>query len=365
MVILDLNPMEAIELLEKYKKRVDAHLARYFAQKIKEARKNDPLAEEAIKMIADFTMKGGKRIRPAIVYYSYLAAGGKDEDRIVEVSMSMELTHTFLLIHDDIIDKDESRHGTPTIHERYKKIGRRLNKNKDNVHFGNGMAMLAGDMAAAMANEIIFRSAFPPETIINALDQLRKIVYTIVPGEMLDVILEIRGRATEKEILDMYQGKTSSYSFEGPLHLGTVFAGINGGKIFEDYSKYASPLGKAFQIRDDILGVYGDEKKTGKPVGSDIIEGKQTLLVIKALERGTRDQRQEVQKYLGKRDLTKKELEKVREIIKETGSLEYSEKLCQELINESLKALQKVDIKNQEARVFLEGIAEYMVKREK
>jgi len=357
--------MEAIELLEKYKKRVDARLKEYFARKIKEARQSNPLTEEAIKMIAGFTMSGGKRIRPAIVYYSYLASGGKDEDRIVDVSMSMELTHTFLLIHDDIIDKDEKRHGTPTLHERYKKIGKRLNRKKDEIHFGNSMAMLAGDMAAAMANEIIFQSAFRPEIIIKALDQLRKIVYTIVPGEMLDVVLETRGRATEKEILDMYQGKTSSYSFEGPLHLGTVFAGAGEENIFANYSQYASPLGKAFQIRDDILGVYGDEKKIGKPVGSDIIEGKQTILIIKALELGTREQRQLLTKYLGKKDLTKKELEKTREIIKVTGSLDYSQNISRKLIGESLEALQKIDIKNQEAKTFLEGIAQYMVKREK
>ncbi|MFA6047536.1 MAG: polyprenyl synthetase family protein [Parcubacteria group bacterium] len=357
--------MEAIELLEKYKKRVDARLKEYFAKKVKEARQNNYLTKEAIKMIADFTMKGGKRIRPAIVYYAYLASGGKDEEKIVDVSMSIELTHTFLLIHDDIIDKDERRHGGSTIHEQYKKIGKRLNRKKDEVHFGNSMAMLAGDMAAAMANEIIFGSTFAPEIIIKALDQLRKIVYTIVPGEMLDVVLETRGNATEKEILDMYQGKTSSYSFEGPLHLGTVFAGAEGKKIFANYSRYASPLGKAFQIRDDILGVYGDEKKIGKPVGSDIIEGKQTLIIIKALELGDREQKEVINKYLGKKDLTKKELEKIREIIEKTGSLEYSQKLCQKLIGESLEALKKIDIKNQEARIFLEGIAQYMVKREK
>jgi len=122
-------------------------------------------------------------------------------------------------------------------------------------------------------------------------------------------------------------------------------------------------LGKAFQIRDDILGIFGDEKKLGKPVGSDIIEGKQTLLVIKALELGSRKQKEIVKKYLGKKDLKIKELEEFKNIIKETGSLAYCQDLSEKFVRESLAALSKIDIKNKEAEIFLRGIAEYMVKR--
>ena len=178
-------------------------------------------------MIADFTMAGGKRIRPAMVYYGYLAAGGQDGQDILEVSMSIELVHSFLLIHDDIIDRDEKRHGVETIHERYRKIGQRVAPHKDALHFGNSMAMITGDMASAMAYEIIFNSKFPPETIIRALDKLQDIVYVTIPGEMLDVVMENRGYATEKEILRMFEGKTSRYTFEGPLHLGTILAGLD------------------------------------------------------------------------------------------------------------------------------------------
>lgn len=355
--------MEAIELLKEYKKRLDVRLKKYFDKKIKEAEASHTLSKEAVKMIADFTLADGKRIRPAIVYYAYLASGKKPDDNIIEASMSIELTHSFLLIHDDIIDKDEKRHGISTLHERYKKIGQRLAPQKDSLHFGNSMAMLAGDMASAMANEIIFNSQFSPKIILESLDQMQKIVYNIVPGEMLDVVMEIRGKSTEKEVLEMYEGKTSSYSFEGPLHLGTTLSGNHDPKMLKNYSKYAMPLGKAFQIRDDILGIFGDEKKLGKPVGSDIIEGKQTLLVIKALELGSRKQKEIVKKYLGKKDLKIKELEEFKNIIKETGSLAYCQDLSEKFVRESLAALSKIDIKNKEAEIFLRGIAEYMVKR--
>lgn len=354
--------MEALEMLKKYKIRLDFFLREYFKERRRET--SDPLARKAVDMIAKFTLSSGKRIRPAFIYYAYLAAGGKENNEIVKTSMNMELTHTFLLIHDDIIDKDEKRHGIPTLHEEYKKIGQKFSLKKEAGHFGNSMAMLSGDMAAAMANQIIFTSKFPPEIVIRALNKLQEIVYTIVPGEMLDVILEFRGHATEKEILKMYEGKTSSYSFEGPLHLGTILAGEKDDKVLGIWSRYAMPLGKAFQIRDDILGIFGDEKKLGKPVGSDVIEGKQTILVLRALAKGNKEQKRAIEKYLGKKDLAKGELEEFRQIIKDTGALEYAQRMAEDFVSESLAAMSEIRFKNQEAKEFFEGIAQYMVQRE-
>ncbi|MDR3559729.1 MAG: polyprenyl synthetase family protein [Candidatus Pacebacteria bacterium] len=360
----DKKASEAIRLLENYKKKVEPLLVRYFDAKIEQASKVDALAEEAVRMIADFTLAAGKRIRPALVYYGYLAAGGREVENIIEASIGIELAHTFLLIHDDIIDKDARRHGVSTLHERYKKIGRRLNFKKDAVHFGNSMAMLAGDMANAMANEIIFNSQFSPEVIVRALDKLQEIVYTIVPGEMLDLILETRGRATEVEVLRMYEGKTASYSFEGPLHLGSLMAGKENGNMLKDFSAYAYPVGKAFQIKDDIIGLFGSEKKIGKPVGSDIIEGKETLLVVKTRELGNRNQRAIIRKYLGKKDIKKPELEEFQMAVRESGSLDYAEKLADSFIQESLAVLDGINVRSTEAEVFLRGMAEYMMTRE-
>lgn len=355
--------MEAIGLLKQYKKRLEPQLKKYFQKKIDKARQVDPIAEEAVKMIANFTLADGKRIRPAMVYYGHLACGGKDSEKIVEASMSIELVHSFLLIHDDIIDKDDRRHGVSTLHERYKQIAKKIAPEKDVEHFGNSMAMIAGDMAASMANEIIFNAKFPPEIIIRALDKLQDIVYITIPGEMLDVIMEYRGRATEKEILRMHEGKTARYTFEGPLQLGAVLAGASE-RDQRRLSDYALNVGKAFQVVDDILGVFGNEKKLGKPVGSDIIEGKQTLLIIKALEKGSRSQKNILSSNLGKRDLTHGELKQVRDVIIETGSLDYSKQLASGLIRKALESLHKAPIRNDEAKVFLEGIAQYIIERE-
>lgn len=355
--------MEALELLKNFKKRFEPYLQEYFDKKIQQAGEIDPIAEEAVSMIKDYTISGGKRIRPAVLYYGYLATGGADEDRVVKASMSMELLHSFLLIHDDIIDKDASRHGVATIHERYKKIGRKYSLTKDSGHFGNSMAIISGDMAASMACDILFNADFPSDVILKALDKLQKIVFVTIPGEMIDVIMSYTGEATEEQILKMHEGKTARYTFEGPLHLGCLLAGGDEA-LLEKFSTYALPLGKAFQIQDDILGIFGNEKKLGKPVGSDIIEGKQTLLVAKVMENGDKEQKKNIQHYLNKENLSEEEVEDFRLIVKDTGALEYSETLARNFVAESLEALEKIDFKNSEAKEFFSGIADYIVNRE-
>lgn len=350
-------------MLKDYKRRVDPILEKYFNKKLKEAQRIDPIAQETVTAIKKFTMSGGKRVRPAFVYYGYLACGGRDCAEILEASTAIELVHTFLLIHDDIIDRDEKRHGIETVHEKYRRIGARVAPKKDSRHFGNSMAIIVGDLAQAMANEIMFNIKFPPDIILKALNELQDIVYVTIPGEMLDVIMENRGRATEKEILRMFEGKTSRYTFEGPLHLGCVLAGGDE-SMLAAFTNYSLPLGKAFQIQDDILGVFGNEKKLGKPVGSDVIEGKQTLLYIKALKKADPKQKKALTAYLGKKDLTPAQLDDFRRIVKETGSLQYSQALARKLVQESLAALENIPFKNEKAALFLRGIAQYVIERE-
>ena len=360
--------MEAIELLRNYKTRVDKKLDTYFKKNSEKAKKINPLESEAIKYIKDFTLSGGKRLRPALMYYGFLGTGEKKSEAIIDASLSIELAHSFLLIHDDIIDRDAKRHGVPTLHERYKKFGNFFIKNKEDLlHFGNSMAMIAGDMAMFMSNEILFKSNFPSKNILLALCKLQEVVYQTIPGEMLDVVMEFKGKATENEILKMHESKTARYTFEGPLHLGCILAKgdhkeLN--KELDNLSNYALPLGKAFQIRDDILGVFGNERKLGKPVGSDIIEGKQTLLLIKALEKANKSQRKELKNAIGNKKITKKQIENFKMIIEETGSLEYSKNLSEKLVMESKEALKKACLKNDEAFVFLDGIADYIINRQ-
>lgn len=354
--------MSAIELLKNFKRRFEPLLQSYFDKKFHQAGKIDSITKEAIGMIRDYTMAGGKRIRPAFLYYGYLATGGKNYGEIFKISIAGELLNSFALIHDDIIDKDASRHGVATIHERYKKIANQYNPTKNGAHFGNSMAIISGDMANSMAHDVILNSNFKNDVKLKCLNTLEKIIFLTCSGEMMDVAMSYQDKTTEKQILKMYERKTALYTFEGPIHFGCILAEAD--KAYLDlFSKYALPLGKAFQIKDDILGIFGNEKEIGKTIGSDITEGKKTLLVLKALEKGNRKQKEIIKQCLNKKNISKKEIEEFRKVIRETGSLEYSENLAKSFASKALGALKKIDFKNNQAKEFFTGIADYIINR--
>lgn len=356
--------LDAIKLLKIFKNKFEPILQRYFDEKIYQAGKIDITTKEAVDMIKDYTMSGGKRIRPAFLYYSYLATGGhKEFEKILKISIAIELFHSFLLIHDDIFDKDTSRHGVATIHERYKKIAEKYNVTRDRTHFGNSMAIMLGNMTASMAYEIILNADFKSDLILKALNKIQKIVFMTISGQMIDVTMSYENEATERKIFKMNERKTAHYTFEGPIQLGCILAGASESYI-DLFSAYALPLGKAFQIKDDIMGIFGNEKKIGKSVGSDISENKKTLLVAKALQNGNKEQKKIIKKYLGKENISKKEIEEFKKIIKETGSLKYSENLAKGFAGEALNALLNIDFKDENAKRFFTGIVDYVINRE-
>jgi geranylgeranyl diphosphate synthase, type I len=354
--------MDAKITLAEFKRKVDSEIEVYFERVIAEARKKDAVTTEALKYVKKMILAGGKRLRPAFMYYGYLAAGGKDLPKIIKASISIELVHTFLLIHDDIIDRDFKRHGMDTVNLKYSKLAKTYFPKKDPLHFGNSIAIVVGDMVGAMGNQVIYESTFDPKLVVRALHKLQDIVSMTVIGETKDIYIEYTGKADEEEILKMYEYKTAKYTIEGPLHLGAILAGATD-SILESFSEYAVPLGIAFQIQDDILGVFGDEEKLGKPVGSDIESGKQTLLVAKAMEKINRKQKNILESTLGKKNLTRNEIEDFRKVIRDTGSLDYAKNMSFDLINKGKKAIENEKM-NKEAKDFLLGIAEYMVNRE-
>ncbi len=352
--------MEAKKFLREYKKKVDKEIKTYLDKAINEAQKEDPFITQALQYVKEFVLAGGKRLRPALMYYSYLGLGGRRKQEIIKTSVSIELIHAFLLIHDDIIDKDDKRHNVDTVNYRYQKLGKRLFQ--DEEHFGNSMAIIIGDMIGALGNQVIFQSHFPAETIIRALDKLQSIVSKTVIGEAQDVYISYKKKADEKEILKMYENKTAKYSLEGPMHLGAILAGAKETDL-QKISQLAIPLGIAFQIQDDILGIYGDEKKLGKPVGSDIREGKQTILLIKASQRANSKQKRFLQSLVGKESISKKEIEQFRQIIDQTGAKQYASQLAKKKIEESKQVIQEINW-NKASQKFLLSVADYMYKRE-
>jgi geranylgeranyl diphosphate synthase type I len=349
--------------LKIFKEKVDPEIKIFFEKAIAESKKEKLVVTDALKQVEKITLSGGKRLRPALMCWGYLGVGGKDEKEIIKTSVSIELIHIFLLIHDDIIDNDKTRHGQETIHTQYARIGKVISKGKrESTHFGNSMGIVVGDIVAGLGNQILFRANFPAKLVIKALHQLQGIVAMVAVGEAQDVIIEHRRLATETEVMDMYKNKTAKYTIEGPLHLGAILGGADE-DVLKKITEFSVPIGTAFQIQDDILGIFGNEKKIGKPVGSDIREGKQTILVVKALEKANREQKNILNKVLGKKDLNKKEIEAFKKVIKDTGSLKYAQALAQKLILEGKESLGDLKF-NKKYKNLLFGIADYMAERE-
>ncbi|MEA1936586.1 MAG: polyprenyl synthetase family protein [Patescibacteria group bacterium] len=354
-------------LLGELKSKADKELNKFFNSEIKQAKKEEKPKEylEMLKNLKAFTLNGGKRIRPILFYYGYFIAGGKKEKDIFEASISIELIHSYFLIHDDIIDEDDFRRHNLSMHRVYenesKKRQFRTLDEKARKHFGISMAIIAGDLASSLGCEVLTCSNFLSDLKIKAVKKLNQVVLNTLTGEAMDVVLADCLNVDLEDVFEMQRYKTAKYTFEGPLHLGAILAGADE-KFLKSISEFAIPLGIAFQIQDDIIGVFGNKKKTGKPVGADIKEGKKTLLTIKAFEKADGKQLKTLSMLFGNKDISLKEVDNFRELIKKTGSFEYSLEKINELIKFSKARLEKIKISKQNKECLL-GLIDLMARR--
>jgi len=355
--------MDAKSKLKAFKNQIDKELKKYLTLKIKEAKRISPHAVELMEHVADLTLRGGKRIRPALFYYSYLAHGGDNKAEALKAAMAIELSETYLLIHDDIMDNDDLRRGGETIHESYKKNAENKYHSRTNsVSFGNSLGILAGDLANALSNKVLAERKFKASYVCDALLELNKVYTLEMYGQTLDIISEVENHVTKDDVVLIHQLKTVPYTFDGPIKIGAILAGANKKDVLR-LEKYSLPLGTAFQIQDDILGMFGTEEKLGKPVTSDLKEGKKTLLILDALEKTNKEQKEIININLGNKKVTYASLRAVRKVIEETGSLAHSKNLAHELVQGAMDAVYKMPLKK-EGKDFLVGIAEYMVNRD-
>lgn len=353
---------KSIIQLIQFKKRIDVELEKFLKEKLDEALRVSPEVVPLAEQIYMIVKNGGKRLRPAFMYFAYKGVGGRDEKAILYTSMAVELLHTFALVHDDIIDKSLTRRGLATPHMFFKEMHEKQKWLGDSYHFGISSAILSGDLAHIYADQILTNSPFPREDLEKAHQYYDISRIEVVFGQHLDILGGVKRNFTEKEILHMLEYKSGKYSIERPLHCGAALA--RAPKIFyRAFSDYGITLGQAFQIQDDILGMFGDEEKTGKSTDSDIKEGKRTLLVIKAYENANIKQKKILDKALGNPKVSAKEVESVRQIVKETGSYQYSKDLARKLIEKAKKGL-KIAPLTEESYDYLTGIADYMLERE-
>lgn len=334
------------EYLENYPPLIEKEIKEFLDNKKKDA--IDEKVQEIIDIIEEYTLRGGKRLRPILMIIGYKLYGGKNEKEIIRASASIELIQSYLLIHDDIIDNSDLRRGKPTLHKIYeKKYG--------DKKFGESMGIIAGDLASVYAEEILSETDFPIDRKYKALIKMAEIVEETGYGQVIDVSSSMREKFGEEELLLLHTYKTAKYTLEGPLILGAILAG---GEDFSIISNYSIPVGIAFQLQDDILGLYGTEEKIGKPVTSDLEEGKKTLLMIKAMEK--QENKEKISKILGKKNISMDELELVRKIVKESGALDYTYNMAKDLVNKGIKYLDPLDSNE---KIFLKEFADYVIKR--
>ncbi|MBT3817520.1 MAG: polyprenyl synthetase family protein [Candidatus Magasanikbacteria bacterium] len=324
-----------------YKKEIEKELQSFFEKK-----KNDKdilslEITEAVELLEDFSIRGGKRIRAMLMIIAYLGYGGKNKTEIIKASISIELLQSFLLIHDDIIDNDDMRRGGPTVHAYYKK--------KHPKKYSESLALVIGDFAFTYSLEPLLHSDFPNKIQLRAIKEFTSVTKVTCYGQILDLFSSIH-EIDEDFTTQIHINKTAVYTILGPLRLGAIFAGVSEEKM-KPLNAFALNLGRAFQIKDDILGIFGDEKKLGKSMASDLIEGKKTLLVLKANS-------SYINKKIGN-NLTKKEIEKIKEIMIKSGSLEYSENLLNDLLDKAKINLKNLDIREEE-KEFLYNLLEYI-----
>ena len=345
-----------------YASEVNEYLKEFFKTKISDASRITPIGADLWKNLETF-IEGGKRMRAGLVKLGYEIGGGKDFEAILPISAAVEIMHGAILVHDDIIDQDEMRHGRSTVHKVYEKELKGNYESWAKRHYGISMAMMVGDAGLYEATVLITTSNFSDEYKNRAVRHFHRYMLDTVYGEALDIDLAYRETITEEEVELINSLKTAEYSIIGPLGLGLILAG----KKEEELSairEYGLPGGLAFQIQDDILGLFGDVEKSGKSNTSDIKEGKNTLLFTQAIKLGDKDQKERLQSLWGNRDITDNEAEEVRHIIKDCGALEYVQDLAYKYADKGKGVVTKVT-QDRELQEVLSTLADFVVKRDK
>lgn len=336
-------------------------LDRFFTQKKKGAKNVTPVAAEAYGQLETF-ITGGKRMRAGLVKLGYQSANGRQSEALLPISAAIEITNGAILIHDDIIDRSNLRHNRPTIHKSYEAYHKHSYKKGDPFHYGESMAICVGDFGFYDAIELTATSKFPHKAKVAAITLLCQTMRQTCYGELLDVDLAYRNRISETDIWLVNRLKTAYYTLVGPLQIGATLASATPHHI-KSLEHYGIPLGIAFQLQDDILGLFGDIAKLGKPTDSDIKEGKNTILYTQALKRVSLKQKNKLIAMWGDTNITNSQVEEVRAIIAESGAVEYCRKAAKRFVQQSKSVIPKITKDKKLQEVYL-TLADFIVQRE-
>lgn len=300
-------------------------------------------------------VSGGKRLRSAFCWWGWRGCGGADIDQAMIAAASLELLHACALIHDDVIDRADLRRGKPSVHRRFATLHAGSDWRGNGTDFGSAAAILIGDLCLSWSVEMFATSGLDESALVRGDRVARAMRTEVMAGQFLDVLTQARGQGTVERALRVARLKTAKYTCERPLQIGAALAGAPD-RVLSRLSAFALPLGEAFQLRDDILGVFGDPDRTGKPAGDDLREGKQTILVALAGRSADAGQRQVLRTCIGKEDLTDAGVALVREVMTSTGALRTAQELVEQRTEQAVAALAALHLDHDAAGV-LERIA--------
>jgi geranylgeranyl diphosphate synthase type I len=309
-----------------------------------------PLGDDAARLLAEARaiVSGGKRFRAAFCYWGFHAVAGPsdvDDDALVRACASLELLHASALVHDDYMDASDTRRGRPATHRGFAAEHRGDGWRGDPEQYGASAAILLGDLLLSWSDELLRRCGLPLERVVAALDVFDRCRSEVITGQFLDVSVQARGVADVDAAMTVLRYKSAKYSIERPLHIGGTLAGADEAGLAE-LSAFGLPLGEAFQLRDDLLGVFGDPSTTGKPAGDDLVEGKRTVLVALALDAAPADEAARLDAALGS-DLSPAEVAELRRIIDASGAHHQVEQVIGELVARATTALRRADLDEQ------------------
>jgi geranylgeranyl diphosphate synthase, type I len=350
--------------VEDYKDVINKALAHFFADLPQELDLDlSPQGQDALQKIEEYSLRPGKRIRGALACFAYDYATGQKQGKTgVQAAVALELVQNYLLIVDDVMDRSALRRGKPTVHELY--LTEQEQGPKDQ-HLANMLAINVGLITQHLVNLVLAEVDERPAYVREALLLLHKNILATGFGQIDDASQHIGVSVTEADIIRKYTLKSGYYTFVCPLQLGLVLGGKNDQVLLKEVTEFGLAAGIAFQLKDDMLGIFAATEATGKPNTDDIEEGKYTLLIQYAFEHAKQEDVQYLKEVLGKSNVTTESVANVRSILESCGSKQYIQESIGRYAEQAHKIIEKSTFWDDAAKATLMGIVDYSIQRQR
>ena len=311
--------------------------------------------------LTSFLLDSGKRLRPLFAYAGFAAAGGSLEKSAIRAMAALELLQACALIHDDLMDGSDTRRGKPSIHRHFESVHVQDQLDGFAPQYGLSAAVLLGDLALVWSDQMLNTAGLTTEQFARVLPFYNEMRVELMAGQFLDIHEQTQKDTSVDRSMKIARYKSGKYTIERPLHLGAAMTSSSK-EVTDSLSAYGLPLGEAFQLRDDLLGVFGDPSVTGKPAGDDLREGKRTVLIAMTHERQSPAQLEICKKYFGKPDIDAEGVATLQEIIESTGARAELEATIDRLTDQALTAAQS-QVFTDDGKALLVELANIATKR--